>query len=123
MTIQNGTWIFVWATNKKLYMLNEEQEQDGNTRRKMGHATFFCGRPVLFAGEMGVVVGSSNNNNNTVAEWVKDTSGHYKPKRRHMRNFLLWLQDEIGVNVTTIEWRHKEDVLSIDDILSTVDID
>lgn len=106
--IEDGTWTFVWGTDKKLYLINKAA-----TGGIMGHSTFFCGRPVLFAGEMGVDI-------NGTLTWVSDRSGHYKPTLRHMRAFVQWLQVEMRVDsLETIEWRRRKDVvLSIDQVMA-----
>jgi len=99
-------WHFVWGIDKKLYLM----KSDKNNQKKLGHATFFCGRPVLFAGEMGVDAKGT-------LTWVSDKSGHYRPTLQHMRNFLLWLQDEVHVDITTIEWRRGSDVLLVNEVM------
>lgn len=94
MHFKPGTWLLVWGPDQKLYLLEEGGDA---SQGWMGHATIFCGRPVLLAGELGI-------SERGYVEWVSDESGHYHPNRRHMHNFLLWLE-KWGVNASTIVWK------------------
>jgi hypothetical protein len=87
----------VWGVDRKIYLIDENW--GANSTIHLGHATFFCGRPLLFAGEVRVV-------NGTIA-WISSASGHYKPTLPYLRNFYEFLRDDKGVNVTTIEWREE----------------
>jgi hypothetical protein len=100
--VYNGEWLFVWGVDRKIYALDEKWGDNPHAAERIhyGHATFFCGRPVLFAGSMSVV--------NRTIEWISMASGHYKPTLPFMRNFYEFLRDEKGVNVTTIEWREHD---------------
>ena len=98
--VHNGTWQFVWGIDRKVYILDEKERDD----RRRGHASFFCGRPVLFAGEIGIGIGSR-------IAWISDKSGHYKPTLPFMRNFAKYLEDE-GVNIKTFIWRVRGKLLN-----------
>jgi hypothetical protein len=114
--LYNGEWLLTWGPDRKMYVLDERWGNDGDgfepedpeeERIHYGHATFFCGRPVLFAGLVYVV------NNGTVA-WISMSSGHYKPTLPYMLNFYEFLRDEKSINVTAIEWReHSNESLDV----------
>jgi hypothetical protein len=92
-TVNSGVYVFVWGRDRKIYILDESKRDD----RRIGHATFFCGRPVLHAGELRIRHG-------TIA-WISDRSGHYKPTLSNHRNLYEFLRFEKGINVKTLEWR------------------
>lgn len=96
--VDRGKYIFVWSLDRKLFLLDASQKNDTDYRI-VGHATFFGGKPVRFAGELRI------KHWNHTLKWTSNESGHYKPTLVHMRNFCEYLRDEKGVNVTAIEWR------------------
>lgn len=107
----SGMYVFVWGLDGKIYVRNEKKmEDDNNNNTSWGHASFFHGQPVRFAGEMQI----QHSTNMTTIAWINDKSGNYKPSLSSMRNFYQFLRDEKGVNVTTIQWRRGRDALDHD---------
>jgi hypothetical protein len=127
-TPDRGMHVFVWGRDRKIYMRHDQKREDNNNNNNnntsWGHASFFSGQPVLYAGEMQIEHDSSRNNNNNnnnnnktmaVVSWINDKSGNYKPSLSFMRNFYQFLRDVKGVNVTTtIQWKRGRDVLDDD---------
>ena len=95
-----GQWSLVWGLDRKVYIA-DESTRDAKSGR-IGHATFFGGKPVLFPGEMYV-------NHYGVIEWISNRSGNYMPNATHFVNFYKFLRDDKGVNVAAIEWRTSRD--------------
>ena len=92
-----GMWTFIWHTDGKLYMANAT-EQDKHEIARVGHSSFFGGRPLLFAGEL-------MTNSRGDIRWISDASGHYKPTPEYYGAFYRFMRDDKGVDATTIEWR------------------
>jgi hypothetical protein len=118
----NLTFQFVYGTDHQLYLLDEHEHLPLHVRT--GHATIFAGRPILMAGEMGFVAASTSDeqkgeevaplqsiSSSSVSSstdyrlvWISDSSGHYRPSQRHVRQFYETLRDRHDVNVDAIQW-------------------
>jgi len=95
--LEAGIWHLIWGTDEKLYLTRERSTDEA----KVGHSSIFCGRPVLFAGEL--LISPSPRNN--YVEWISDMSGHYSPSRRHMRRFVHWLEQQWYVQPDRMQWK------------------
>ena len=77
-TFGAGVAAFVWTETTELFIANHLEQE-------FHHSSFVSGRNVRCAGmivfENGKVTAISNN------------SGHYKPRKEHVRNFVLYLKD------------------------------
>lgn len=90
----DGVFQFVYGIDRKLYMVDETLRFD---HAHIGHASLFCGRPVLMAGELEVISGQ--------IRWISDSSGHYRPTKQHLQNFYHTLRDLNLLDVTSIRWK------------------
>ena len=87
-------YLFVWGRDRKLYIAREEKIAGSHVK----HTSFFSGRPVLHAGELAVSAEG-------MLTWVSGSSGHYRPRLRHIRSFFIWLRDSFGTEQDQIEWK------------------
>lgn len=117
-----GDWSSVWDLNQTLYLLKDGKFPADDTVPfeywKVGHCSVTHGRPVLYAGEMGVVASDGvdsdavNGTNTTTSlrgrvAWINPQSGHYRPGLRHTQAFYWWMRDFFGAEAArnSIQWR------------------
>ncbi len=90
----NSTEIFLYAVSQdgSIYVAREKEFQE-----LFHHSSFLSGKPVLCAGTInikdGEIIGITND------------SGHYRPKSRHLVNFLKLLQNSYDIDLSKIKVR------------------
>jgi hypothetical protein len=95
--IPEGNWLFIWATDERIYLIQDGDIQMNGLVYKSGHCSANGGGPVLHAGEFKV------GKEGTIV-WVNCESGHYKALVKHVKRFYLWLALQ-GVTKDSFVWR------------------
>lgn len=105
--VPTGTFLNVWNLDQRVHLLKEDHmnppENSTNSilYYKQGHASVTHGKPVKFAGEVGV-------GKNGQLLWSNPSSGHYRPSLSHYVRFFRWMRDTHGIPFSAVEWRQKE---------------
>lgn len=98
MPLPAGKLLFVWSTNKIVYVAAEKEGVVAHTR-------FEGALPVLHAGELVI------DRNGELVE-VRPKSGHYRPSSQDVGRFREWLGSELegySLDLTSVRWKGIEE--------------
>ena len=104
--VPTGTYLNVWNLDQRVHLLKEDhidapENSTSILYYKQGHASVTHGKPVKFAGEVGV-------GKNGQLLWSNPSSGHYRPALSQNLRFFRWMRDTHGIPFSAVEWRQEE---------------
>jgi hypothetical protein len=97
VAIPEGNWLFIWAPDERIYLIQDGYIHMNGLVYKSGHCSANGGGPVLHAGEFKI------GKEGTIV-WVNCESGHYKALVKHVKRFYQWLALQ-GVTKDSFVWR------------------
>ena len=100
---KKGIYLYAWGYDKRFYITTEMAiKLPGGGKMKVGHASFFGGKPVLMAGMLEI-----GDNTGRLVQ-VDAESGHYQPRLQHVEQFYKWCLAQ-GVASDSFAWTPLSD--------------
>lgn len=119
LPVPEGTWSIIWTLDHRLLLhsddindMSPDKTRDDDLYYKVGHCSFTCGLPVLFAGEIGIALANKQtqktNDASTSSKYeialINSDSGHYQTDHPQARLLYQWVRRTYKISQSTIDW-------------------